>query len=301
VTDAFTAQYFASPYSNTTSMAVSPTPVLNNVSIVEYWTCDRTTGSSNVPVKLYWENGTRSGIGNYSTDLVVARWNGSAWENAGQSAITASTPGDVTSNSVSSFSPFTFGSRVGSNPLPIELLSFEAIPKNNYVELKWITATETNNDFFTVERSKDASDFISIAVVKGSGNSTKILQYKTIDSNPLPGISYYRLKQTDFDGNISYSSIKTINFSVAQFDFNIFPNPSATGDATIELKGKEGCEVVLKLYDAQGKELYSRIELIKQTGDTQISLNQFSKLSSGVYFVVASSNNILIKKKLIIK
>jgi hypothetical protein len=301
VTDAFTAQYFAAPYANTTTMAASPTPVLNNVSVVEYWICDRTTGTSNVPVQLYWENSLRSGIGSYTSDLVVARWNGAAWENAGQASITGSNPGDVTSNSVSSFSPFAFGSKTGSVSLPIELLSFDAIPKNDHIDLEWSTATEINNDFFTIERSEDASEFFPVIVINGNGNSTKKINYKTIDPNPMAGISYYRLKQTDFDGKFSYSAIKKVNFLLGEFDFNIFPNPSNTGNTTIELKGKEGDEILVVLYDTQGKEVYTKVQFLSKTGETQIFLDLANKLPSGIYFVVASSDNKMINKKLIIK
>ena len=93
-------------------MAVVPTPVLNNVSSLEYWTCDRVAGSSKVLVSLYWEDRYKSGIDSVTSDLVVARWNGSAWENAGHTAITGDFSGNVTSDSVANFSPFTFGSLV---------------------------------------------------------------------------------------------------------------------------------------------------------------------------------------------
>ena len=89
-TDAFTAQYYDTNFTDTSTMAVSPSPVLNNVSRNEYWTCDRTAGASNITVQLFWENAAESGITDYTSDLVVAYWNGSAWENAGQSAITLS-------------------------------------------------------------------------------------------------------------------------------------------------------------------------------------------------------------------
>ncbi len=269
--------------------------------MVEYWTCARTTGSSNVPIKLYWENAARSGIGSYTSDLVVAYWNGAAWENDGQSALTGSSPGNVTSNSVASFNTFTFGSKTGTISLPIELLSFDASPKTDYVKLEWSTATEINNDFFTVERSANASEFSPIAIVKGSGNSNQKLNYTTADENPLPGISYYRLKQTDFDGHSSYSSIKTVNFSLGEFDFNLFPNPADPGNATIELMGKEGHELRVVLYNAEGKEVYTKTQLLSKTAEVKVSLDPSAKLSPGIYFVVASSENKLISKKLIIK
>lgn len=99
------------------------------------------------------------------------------------------------------------------SPLPIKLLSFSAKPNNEDVDLNWTTATEINNDFFTIERSANGKDFSPIGIKKGAGNSTTVLSYATIDEEPLPGISYYRLKQTDFDGKFSYSNIIAVKFS----------------------------------------------------------------------------------------
>ena len=95
--------------------------------------------------------------------------------------------------------------------LPVELLSFSAERNNRYVDLSWITATEINNDYFTVERSLDGINFTVIGSMPGSGNSSIILNYKLIDSSPIENeISYYRLKQTDFDGAYSYSDIVSV-------------------------------------------------------------------------------------------
>ena len=174
-TDAFTAEYFDAAYSNTSSMATTPSPALNNVSIMEYWDCARSVGSSAVTVTLFWEN-TLSGINNYSSDLVVAHWNGSAWENKGQTSISGGITGNVTSTSNTSFSPFTFGSLSPSfNPLPITLLNFDGkMNANNDVELNWRTVSETNNKFFTVERSSDGVYFTPLVNVEAAGNSNAV-------------------------------------------------------------------------------------------------------------------------------
>ncbi len=227
-TDEFTAQYFDNFYSDTSTMAGVPTPVLNNVSRVEYWTCDRDAGSSNVDVTLHWENKNRSGIQGTGSDLVVARWNGSAWENAGQSAVSGAFTGSLTSSTVSSFSPFTFGSTSNTiNALPVELLSFEAeLNTNKEVDLSWQTASETNNDYFTIERSINGLDFEEIGIVDGAGNSTSLLAYASIDPRPMIGFNYYRLKQTDYDGSFSYSDVRVVNVDDVFDGLSVYPNPS---------------------------------------------------------------------------
>ena len=84
---------------------------------------------------------------------------------------------------------------------------------NNQVNLAWTTASETNNDYFTIQKSKDAQIFEDVFVVDGAGNSSTIINYFDIDKSPYTGISYYRLKQTDFDGHVSYSNIVPIEYN----------------------------------------------------------------------------------------
>ena len=97
-----------------------------------------------------------------------------------------------------------------NNPLPIELTRLNARVENNVVRLEWETASETNNDFFTVEKSSDAINFEKLTIVQGAGNSTKQIRYSIIDDSPINGISYYRLKQTDFDGLLEFSGVISV-------------------------------------------------------------------------------------------
>ena len=95
--------------------------------------------------------------------------------------------------------------------LPINLLTFtgEKLGRNN--ELKWSTATEHNNDFFTIEKTIDGIDFEIIGYVPGAGNSNQILNYSVIDSDVKNVTNYYRLKQTDYNGQFDYSNIISID------------------------------------------------------------------------------------------
>ena len=238
--DAFTAEYFDAAYSNTSSMATTPSPVLNNVSIMEYWDCARTSGTSAVTVQLYWEN-TLSGINNYTSDLVVAHWTGSAWENKGQTAISAGINGSISSLSNSSFSPFTFGSLSPSlNPLPITLLNFDGkMMANNTVELNWRTISETNNKYFTIERSKDGVFFTNLTEVQAAGNSQIVQAYMAIDKQPYLGYTYYRLKQTDVDGKMTYSkNIVSVYNEQKPSAWTVYPNPS-NGLVQIDFENRE--------------------------------------------------------------
>ncbi len=99
-------------------------------------------------------------------------------------------------------------------PLPIELVYFNATFNGIDVDLTWSTSSEKNNDYFTVEKSKDAFNFKNILTKKGAGNSSSLLNYYAKDLYPFSETSYYRLKQTDFDGNSTYSKSVSVNFKV---------------------------------------------------------------------------------------
>jgi hypothetical protein len=103
---------------------------------------------------------------------------------------------------------------LNTTPLPIDLLNFTASMKGPVAELRWSTATETNNAFFTVERSADGKDFMPILQKPGGGSSLTRLDYFAVDDQPLPGRSYYRLSQTDYNGKTT-----TFNIVVVQNTF----------------------------------------------------------------------------------
>jgi hypothetical protein len=122
---------------------------------------------------------------------------------------------------------YTIGTtNIIASPLPVELINFTGICTSNQTILNWSTATEINNDFFLIERSADGIAFESIAKVNGNGNSADLKYYNFTDNNPLNGMSYYRLKQTDFDGTSTYSGIITVNCDEGDAEqILVYPNP----------------------------------------------------------------------------
>jgi len=123
-----------------------------------------------------------------------------------------SCPNGYSLSGLTSFSTFTInGSSAPSTALPVELLFFDAqVNEKNQVNLLWATASELNNDYFTVERSTDGGNWEIVEIVAGSGTTSVRTDYQTLDERPNKGISYYRLKQIDFDGTISYSNIVSV-------------------------------------------------------------------------------------------
>jgi fibronectin-binding autotransporter adhesin len=190
----------------------------------------------------------------------------------------------------------------GSTPLPIELLKFTATAHNDEVDLSWTTATETNNNFFTIEKSNDGKTFECINTVKGAGNSTARLDYFSVDTNPYFGISYYRLKQTDFNGKYSYSKLVAVELiGKNNFDFNVYPNPNNGESINLSFREKKGEKILVVVYDAYGKKIYSKIIVVESDGNNVYAIDEFKKLAPGIYMVTATSHQIIDSKKLIVK
>jgi hypothetical protein len=156
-------------------------------------------------------------------------------------------------NNLASFSDFTGANT--SQPLPIELLYFTATPVNSAVRCEWATMSETNNDFFTLERSRDALNFESIGTLAGAGTTTQQNTYSFRDENPFEGLSYYRLRQTDFDGTSTTSEIQAVQFSsqdllsLSSLYFNQNDELHITFNRNTQLQQ-------LTIFDAAGKCVY---------------------------------------------
>ncbi len=278
--DHFTAEYFGTDPQPSYDRSLKDI-ALNNISACEYWIIDRTNGTSDVTVDLSWNTPRSCGVGSL-TDLRVARWDGTMWKDHGNGGTTGNTTTGtiVTSAVVTSFSPFTLASTSLLNPLPIELLSFTATPNNKNVDLFWQTSTEINNDFFTIERSKDGELFVPIKTADGAGNSYTMINYYDQDTEPQDGINYYRLKQTDFDGNFTYSNIVSVNFnSNSNIVESIFPNP-AQNEITIALNKNQTCTV--SIYNMLGERVFQQ-----QFNENNIHIN-IQDIASGVYSISIS-------------
>lgn len=194
---------------------------------------------------------------------------------------------------------------LGMSSLPVELISFEAKVDNTAVVLTWQTASEVNNDYFSIERSTNGLTFEEIGRVTANGDSRDIQEYSYYDENPIKGTSYYRLKQTDYNGSSEYVKLITANFSEEDDGtcvLNVYPNP-CTGNCTINLDDcplSDG-EVAVELYDAMGKRIVNRIQPKSNDGDISFHLNTNNNLSPGVYIVRSKAGNKSESKTVIVK
>ncbi len=289
VTDQFTAEYFQVSPAPTYSTSLHE-PSLDHVSECEYWMLDRTTGTSNVAVTLSWD--TRSCGVTVLGDLRVARWDGAQWINEGNGGTTGTTAAGtvISAAPVTTFSPFTLASTTSSNPLPLELVAFSAHCENEEVVLQWSTANELQNDYFTIENSLNALDWQTAATIDGAGTSTELTNYTWIDpSNPGRDM-YYRLSQTDYNGEKTVHNMLYLkNCLLAGSSLSIYPNP-AKNIVTI-LTGEKIHQI--RVMDPGGKAINVPI-------DYQYKQIDFSHMPNGVYFIQISTLKETFNEKVVI-
>lgn len=193
-----------------------------------------------------------------------------------------------------------------SDALPVELLTFKAsqVQENilqRSVLLEWSTATETNNQYFTVEKSKDTENFKEVVLVPGAGNSSAVLNYSVLDKNPYSGTSYYRLKQTDFDGEFEYVGIEVIHNDLVRYEsVKLFPNPTDGNSINLDMNAERDREVSLLIYSPFGEIVYSE-DFIQNEGNMLKTIRLPNKLSPGIYHVVGRGKEVLFRENLIVK
>lgn len=204
------------------------------------------------------------------------------------------------------------GNRVYTSPiwftrndlvLPIELISFTASQENDGVMLDWKTASESNNDYFTVESSFNGIDFKKVGTFKAVGNSTRMESYQFFDSitcqNMNNAFVYYRLKQTDYNQNFTYSKIVPVNYQLGNIISNLSVFPVPTENVTnFKLHSKLNTEIKLYLIDMMGQ-LLSEFHQEVSKGDNMIGIT-LPELKNGTYVLkVVDTNQNFVSNQLI--
>ncbi len=177
---------------------------------------------------------------------------------------------------VSSFSGGGGGGISGGGPLPVELISFNAAVKDKTSVLKWMTASEINNDYFEIEHSNNGTDFRKIGKIDGNGTSNLRNEYTFVDESPQNGINYYRLKQVDYDRKFAHSNIVSTRIRSAN-EISILPTV-VQDKLTIQVSGRV---MTVDIINQSGQMVYSN-DLNFENGFQEINT---SGLASGMYFL----------------
>ncbi len=295
----FQAEFMRAPSPNRGSV-LSP---ITQVSACEYWTLDR-TGSANVAVTLFWNSNSPCNGALYVTnlgDLQVARYNSSQWTSEGNAVTTGTNiSGTITSGVVSSFSPFSLGSKnSATNPLPVKLVDVKAYNTGNRNRIEWTNLTEIDVIAYEVERSLNGTQFTSMASLAARGNANDKENYYEYDVQAV-SVTYYRIKVTSRDGKIIYSPIVKVatNLTVKQ-DIVLYPNPVTGKQFTMQMNSAAG-DYYVKIYSANGQIV--KTETLKHPGGSYAKTIELpGQLQAGQYYMQVSGGEKILTTKFIVQ
>ncbi|NSW45533.1 MAG: hypothetical protein HPY79_06955 [Bacteroidales bacterium] len=251
----------------------------------------------------YWptNTGMNSTSTDYSEDVTGDSWVQGIPVNAGESYYLMVNNWSPGANGFDLIWNFTEGGAMDcSIVLPIELLDFNVKLIGQFTTLYWETASEINNDYFTIMKSTDAIIYKPIGTIKGAGNSNTIQRYTFNDNEPITQTTYYRLKQIDFDGKVTYSEVRVVlpdlQSSVQQF--NVF-NDINNENLNITLIGYPNTKLDYAIVDVMGRIIkQGKINIDENAlGGLKLSTND---IAAGIYNIVISDGRYTVKKKFVI-
>jgi hypothetical protein len=247
----YTAEFKNSQYGGGTGCVnTGNSGVLDHIASEIYWDVDN-NGGANATIGLGWNSTI---VVDVPADMRLSHWDGSAWEAVGGTVTGTSSDGRV-SGAVTSFSPFNLGSGSGNNPLPIDLLSFTADCSHDIVDINFSVVSQVNNDYFLVEKSKDAMEWEEVGTIEGAGNTNSQMDYSMVDGTADHGLSYYRLTQVDYDGTSkTFAPVSASCESLGTgLPIEVYPNPMIN-EVTVEidLEDYQGSETYYTILDARG-------------------------------------------------
>jgi hypothetical protein len=254
---------------------------LNTVGFVGYWRLLNTNNRADLTFNLVVNVINYPGVSNFINTSLVTRNLGGNWQIFGTTPINGGSNSNftITKNNVSAFGEFAIAGNSAQNPLPIELLYLNAKEQNGKALLTWVTSSELNNSHFDVERSIDGVKFTKVGEVAGSGNSNTVKTYRFVDELTNAKVTYYRLKQVDFNGDFTYSNVINLNSKGlnATSTISIYPNPASSSISI------DGLTEQAFIYDAVGRMLLTI---------TENGLVDINHLTPGVYFVKTNTETV---------
>ena len=250
-----------------------------NLEINRTWDINSEDSGYNTTITIQWNASEEDASFNRADMFISKNRSDGYWRIIADNISAAgANPYTASASGVTSFSQIGGGS--DGSPLPVSLVHFSGQVLEEDVFIQWKTATESDNDYFVLERASSSREFEPIHKVEGAGDSDLLLEYDFVDKNPYTGYNYYRLKQVDFDGTHEYSTTILINNESLPESWSVYPNPF-TDDLTFIFAGNLEGEAELIFYNLAGKKMDS-FKLDSRNGKLSIDHPQ---LPNGVYLM----------------
>jgi hypothetical protein len=276
ITSLSASSEFNARHNITTPNSTTMQSPIVSVDPYEYWTINQVSGGT-AQILMNWDNSKINFPGYIVADIRAVYNNAGTWINRnGTASGTAGTTGTITSSAVASFGSFTFGSI--TVPLPLSFLSVFGLAEQTYNVIQWKTTQEINIDHFEVQRSSDGVTFNNIGQEAPGNNNSQT--YVFTDRQPLPGVSWYRIKSMDIDGTPKYSTIVRINPFYRGNSFYVINNP-VSGTINLAVAEKYKGNYKYQLLNTVGQVIQKGNLSINQGGIFSIPIT--SQLIRGTY------------------
>lgn len=255
---------------------------------VTYLDNGSTGGSLPSPSDSSYASGATATIVGNTGGLTKAGFTFGGWNTQPNGSGTTYNAGDTySSTSATNLTLYALWNSTGV-PLPVRLLNFDVSAVHaKSVLIDWATGSEVNNNFFLIEKTKDAQTWESVAQVSGHGNSNQGFSYSYMDEYPYSGTSFYRLKQVDYNGNSSFSPVRSVNITALPSPMQVFPNPSSE---TFNIISPAFDINEVAIFDITGRNVTGHCRL------TYIDEHHFniklSGLSDGAYWVKVNNETV---------
>lgn len=287
VGDGFTAEYFRGTPPDQTSRI----PQIGNLSSVDYWRLDRPAGTSNVNVTLSWSASSSDPIlPPYGSSLTVALHSSTStpkWASHGRNGGTTgdATAGTVTWNAVSSYNDyFTIGvSSFATTVLPVNFANVSAKQTGGVVLVSFSNLTESDVDFYEIERSTDGRNFTSIGKVQPKGNDYGKWDYSFADANPAR-TNYYRVKAVEFGNSTRTSVILKVSSERTANAFVVYPNPVQNKVVTLQANNIAAGAYSVTIVNSNGQQVFAKT-MNFQAGSVSQSIELPASVKPGMYML----------------
>ena len=270
---------------------------IQNISTTRYYRIQLLSGTISQPtIQLSFNTDVEDEKVNVPGNLRVARSNGpnGTWSTAGGSGVyspdapkgyatSAATTVDATSYFVMASTNKVDNPLTGTAPLPVELMSFSATRQGSAVQVAWATASEKNSAYFVVERSANGRTFTDLTQVEAQGTSSARHSYSSLDTAPMGGTSYYRLRQVDKDGTTAFSNVATVRFEGKAVVPSLvaYPNPATSNGFQLATSNLAPASGTVRVFDNVGRLVFTQAV---GAGTAEATVQPARPLASGMYF-----------------
>jgi hypothetical protein len=270
-----------------------------------YWTITPDAGTATYDVTLTSYGHTNGGDAPDWHTIVKRANSSSDWasyeanhDNSTQSGFGIN-PITATLTNMSGFSDFDVAKNK-KGTLPIELSDFSASCNNNIATINWSTASETNNDFFTLEKSNDAEKWDVLKIVSAAGNSNSTNHYSVTDNEPYSGNTYYRLKQTDYDGAYTYSKTISLNCGSQEIELVSVSYGENNNDVVLLLAANANDNFSFRLFDSKGQQIIAKSVMALSNGTIEIPIPS-DNLGTGIYLITLQNSEKYFGEKILLQ